>query len=669
MKKEVNKVINFGFWTALTIFAVSVLLVSAASATTVSIGSNSTAKGDTAVVPLMISDVANLGGVGINLTFDESVVNVTALENSDFDSPPNLNTRGPGWIVLEGGQYESGLSDNVKLCDVTLEAVGEPEESSYLNLTGIVLEDMAMNPITVDAVINGTFTVTGAAAPYLVTYTISKQTIIPPETTSIDVEFSEEVNWVIAIENATTGVVVRDWDGTSTNPTPKIWDGTYEVNGVVPDGDYRVNVTGVNTTNPELRVVNNTEIIRVASVLQVLTTITVSPPTAPLPVDGTQPFTATAKDQNDNPMAGIIIAWTSSDESVGTVSPASATTGSDGTATTTFTALAVGTTTVKAENVTTTVNGTASVEVYEPEVTEITVSPSEKTLHIDDTQQFTATVKDQNDNPMAGIDITWTSSNTTVGTVSPASATTGSDGNATTTFTASALGTSTVTAENVTTTVNGTASVNVSEEPSVLTTIEVAPATAEVYVGDTKQFTATAKDQYGDPMAGIIIAWTSSKPSVGTVSPASATTTFTALAVGTTTVKAENVSTDKSDTASVEVKRRYVGGGGRGAPRDTDGDGYTDIQEMLAGTDKDDPCDPNPECAACLALKPAATPTPTPTPTATPTAKPTTPPVPTPEPTAEPEPTATPEPPGFEAVFAIAGLLAVAYLVVRRKRE
>lgn len=77
-------------------------------------------------------------------------------------------------------------------------------------------------------------------------------------------------------------------------------------------------------------------------------------------------------------------------------------------------------------------------------------------------------------------------------------------------------------------------------------------------------------------------------------------------------------------------------------PRDTDGDGYMDIQEMLAGTDKDDPCDPDPECAACLALKPAVTPTPTPTP--------------------------KPWIPGFEAVFAIAGLLAVAYLVVRRKK-
>ena len=104
--------------------------------------------------------------------------------------------------------------------------------------------------------------------------------------------------------------------------------------------------------------------------------------------------------------------------------------------------------------------------------------------------------------------------------------------------------------------------------------------------------------------------------------------------------------------------------GGGGAPRDSDGDGYTDIQEMLAGTDKEDPCDPNPECAACLAIKPAATPAPTPTPTVTVTPTPTIPPT-----VAPPTPTPTPEEPGFGAVFAIAGLLAVAYLVLRRKRK
>jgi PGF-CTERM protein len=58
--------------------------------------------------------------------------------------------------------------------------------------------------------------------------------------------------------------------------------------------------------------------------------------------------------------------------------------------------------------------------------------------------------------------------------------------------------------------------------------------------------------------------------------------------------------------------------------------------------------------------------TPTPEPTAEPTAEPTeAPAVPTPEPTPEPTPT---EEPGFEAVFAIAGLLSIAYLVLRRRK-
>jgi len=44
---------------------------------------------------------------------------------------------------------------------------------------------------------------------------------------------------------------------------------------------------------------------------------------------------------------------------------------------------------------------------------------------------------------------------------------------------------------------------------------------------------------------------------------------------------------------------------------------------------------------------------------------------PTAEPTVAPTevPTATPEPPGFEAAFAIAGMLAIAYLVLRKRRE
>ena len=133
------------------------------------------------------------------------------------------------------------------------------------------------------------------------------------------------------------------------------------------------------------------------------------------------------------------------------------------------------------------------------------------------------------------------------------------------------------------------------------------------------------------------------------------------------------INTDATDAAGNNLEENFVWeftteakparrGGGGGAPRDSDGDGYSDIEEVLAGTNLNDATD--------YPGKPAATPTPTPTPTPKPTATPTVP--PTAKPTATPapteSPTPTPEEPGFEAIFAIAGLLAIAYVVLRRKK-
>jgi hypothetical protein len=86
-----------------------------------------------------------------------------------------------------------------------------------------------------------------ATDPSITSYTISETIIVPPQITYIDVRFSEEVDYVIAIQNS-AGVVVYDWKNTATNPQKKKWDGTYEIGGsTVPDGNYTVNVTGVST--------------------------------------------------------------------------------------------------------------------------------------------------------------------------------------------------------------------------------------------------------------------------------------------------------------------------------------------------------------------------------------------------------------------------------------
>ena len=124
------------------------------------------------------------------------------------------------------------------------------------------------------------------------------------------------------------------------------------------------------------------------------------------------------------------------------------------------------------------------------------------------------------------------------------------------------------------------------------------------------------------------------------------------------------------------------GSGGGGATRDSDGDGLSDFDEKYiyktdhykADTDGGgvndgtevargtDPLDPTDDVVV--------TPTPTPIATITPTVTSAVSPAVTVTPTASPSP--GPKPgrgiPGFEPVFAIATLLAVAYLVLRRKK-
>ena len=87
---------------------------------------------------------------------------------------------------------------------------------------------------------------------------------------------------------------------------------------------------------------------------------------------------------------------------------------------------------------------------------------------------------------------------------------------------------------------------------------------------------------------------------------------------------------------------RGGGGGGGSGPNDIDGDGYCNIDEIIMGSDPEDPCDPDPDCVACLALgKPTlVVPAPTPRPTATVKYLQT----PTPRPTPAPSATATPTP-------------------------
>ena len=170
-----------------------------------------------------------------------------------------------------------------------------------------------------------------------------------------------------------------------------------------------------------------------------------------------------------------------------------------------------------------------------PVLKTITVTPSPVTVVKGNTQTFTASPKDQFGKPIVA-SIVWSSSNTAVGTISASGV-----------LTAVSAGTTTVTATSGS--VKGTASVTVTTavQTPVLTSINVTPATANLSIGGTRVFTATATDQNGNVMTPII-SWASSNETVGTID---ASGNFSALAAGTTTIKAENGTVN--GTASVTV--------------------------------------------------------------------------------------------------------------------
>jgi uncharacterized protein YjdB len=203
-----------------------------------------------------------------------------------------------------------------------------------------------------------------------------------------------------------------------------------------------------------------------------LRSIEVSPTSVTLDIDDEQQFTAAGYDQYDDEMPGIVVTWTSSSETVGTVDETGL-----------FTAIAAGETTITAEGEG--VTGSASVAVTSPApmptptpsptpapvMTTITVSPARAALSVGETQQFTAAAYDQDNREMWDIDLEWTSGNETVGTIGAMGI-----------FTAITAGDATITAKDEG--VTGTAEVTVSS-------IEMVPTPAPYEVQTEAQPTPT----------------------------------------------------------------------------------------------------------------------------------------------------------------------------------
>ena len=226
----------------------------------------------------------------------------------------------------------------------------------------------------------------------------------------------------------------------------------------------------------------------------VATSLTVTPSSHTLAsIGATVQLSATVRDQNNNPMTGQTVSWTSSNTAVATVNGNGL-----------VTAVSNGTSqiTARAGNA----SGTSNITVAEPVPTRIAVTPSSHTLEaIGETVQLRATVRDQRNNTMSGQTITWSSGDEAVATV---------DGNGL--VTAVSNGMAEITAKSGSLSAN--AAITVSQAPA---SIAITPESASLSeLGQTVQFMATVSDANDFTIEDAAVSWSSSDESVATVNEA-----------------------------------------------------------------------------------------------------------------------------------------------------
>jgi hypothetical protein len=136
-------------------------------------------------------------------------------------------------------------------------------------------------------------------------------------------------------------------------------------------------------------------------------TISVTPLTANIPFNGTQVFTATAKDALGTIIPGVTFTWSSSAPSIAII-------GANG--------LATAQSLIGSTNITASAFGKTSnpvvLNVTAPTVATITITPVTASIPVGGTQTFTATAKDLNGNAIPGVTFTWASSAPTVASIS-----------------------------------------------------------------------------------------------------------------------------------------------------------------------------------------------------------------------------------------------------------
>ena len=253
--------------------------------------------------------------------------------------------------------------------------------------------------------------------------------------------------------------------------------------------------------------------------------VEVAPPTASVAVGATVTLTASALDASGNVVTGRKVVWAAGDSNLATVSAAGVVTGRR-----------VGTVPVAAS-----VEGKAAVaqiRVTPVPVVAVRLSPMSRDLTVGGTVQLTAEPLDAKGAVLSGRSIAWSSSRTSVATVSGSGAVTARSPG-------SAIITATVEGK------NGVAAITVA--PASVASVAVSPTSATLVVGETVQLGAQPRDASGQPLGGRAVTWSTDRSAVATVT---STGVVTALSPGMATITAS--SEGRRGSATIVVRAPSV---------------------------------------------------------------------------------------------------------------
>ena len=342
------------------------------------------------------------------------------------------------------------------------------------------------------------------------------QLVVAPKTVTLSPDQLQDFTAVGLTASGDTALVAVTWSATGGNVDTSSSGGRHYAHYQnVNCGDY----TLAATSHPGN--LSDTAHITI-SCLAAVATVTVSPAMASVPVGRTVQLSATPKDDSGNPLSGRTVTWASSDTTIAKVNGNGLVTGkAAGSAT--ITAMSEGK------------SGTSAITVINVPVASVTVTPSSASGQVGQTVQLTATPRDASGNPLSGRAVTWSSSDTTVATVSRTGFVT-AKGAGTATITATSEGKS------------GTATITVTSAPVPVASVTVTPSSASVPVGQTVQLSATPKDANGSPLSGRVVTWASDDTTIARVSGSGL---VTGRGAGSATITA--TSEGKSGTATITV--------------------------------------------------------------------------------------------------------------------